>query len=108
MHCDPQNPVYGEIDFPSPEELRSPTAVEITNDALLSFGILAAIEQRPDALAALCALRDAITAGYLGREILELMASGQGSEKSICAHTAAQIHHVADHADASARPIDDQ
>jgi hypothetical protein len=96
---DPQNPAYGEIDPIAAEQLRSQTAVEITDDALLSFGILAAIELRPDALATLCALRDEIPAGYPGRKILEQMASGQRAEEAIRAYTAAQIHHVANHAE---------
>jgi hypothetical protein len=73
--------------------------VEFAEDALLSFGIIAALERRLDALATLCALRDALAEGYPGREILELMASGQTAEQRIRAYTAAQIHHVTGHAE---------
>jgi hypothetical protein len=91
----PQNPVYGEIPRASPEQLQSERALLFAEDALLSFGIMAALQHRADALAALCAAGEDIQVGYPGAEILDIMARGEGGDETLPPYTAVQVHHVA-------------
>jgi hypothetical protein len=91
----PQNPVYGEILPATPEQLLAERAVFSAEDALLSFGIMAALQKRADALAALFAGAGHIQPGYPGRKILEVMANGQSHEEGLPPYVAVQIHQVA-------------
>jgi hypothetical protein len=92
---DPQNPVYGEIPPATPEHLLTERAVFSAEDALLSFGIIAALQRRPDALATLCTGAGDIQPGYPGRGILEAMASGQSREDKLPPYVAVEIHRIA-------------
>jgi hypothetical protein len=92
---DPQNPVYGEISRATPEQLLTERAVFSAEDALLSFGVIAALQKRTYALAALCTGAGDIQPGYPGRGILEVMASGQNREDRLSPYVAAEIHRAA-------------
>jgi hypothetical protein len=95
QRSDSQNPVYGEIRQATPEQLLTERAVFSAEDALLSFGIMAAFQRRPDVLAALCEGRGDIPIGYPGRTILEVMAGGQSREEKLPSYAAVEIHRVA-------------
>jgi hypothetical protein len=82
-----------------PEQLKTERAVLTTEDALLSFGVMAALQNRSDALADLCAGAGDIQPGYPGRKILNIMASGESSEEELPPYVAVQIHHVTHHPD---------
>jgi hypothetical protein len=96
---DPQNPAYGEIPPATPEQLLTPRAVLTAGDAILSFGIRAAVQNRADAIALLCAEAGEIPPGYPGRKILEVLADGKSSEEELPPYVAVEIHHVAHHAE---------
>ncbi|MHC2313116.1 hypothetical protein ACVIHC_000162 [Bradyrhizobium diazoefficiens] len=91
----PENPAYGEIPPATAEQLLTERAVFSAEDALLSFGIMAALRNRPDALAALCTGEVSIPIGYPGRDILEVMADGQSHEEKLPFYAAVEIHRVA-------------
>jgi hypothetical protein len=95
QRSDSQNPVYGEIPQATPEQLLTERAVFSAEDALLSFGIMAAFQRRPDALATLCEEGSEIPIGYPGRNILEVMSSGQSREEKLPSYAAVEIHRVA-------------
>jgi hypothetical protein len=57
----------------------------------LSFGIMAALHKRPDALAALCAGEDDIQPDYPGKRILEVMANGRSREERLPSYVAVEI-----------------
>jgi tetratricopeptide (TPR) repeat protein len=94
----PQNPVYGEIPTATATQLLSERAILTAEDALLSFGITAVLQKRPDALVALCAGAENIEHGYPGKKILSVMASGQSREERLPAYVAVEIHRLAYHA----------
>jgi hypothetical protein len=98
LRSDSQNPVYGEIPPATPEQLLTERAVFSAEDALLSFGIMAAFQRRLDVHAILCAGGGEIPTGYPGRSILEIMTVGQSREEGLPPYVAVQIHHVADQA----------
>jgi len=91
---DPQNPVYGEIPPATPEQLLTERAVFSTEDALLSFGIMAALQRRLDALAILCAGGSEMLTGYPSRSILEIMAGGQSREEKLPSYVAFEIYRL--------------
>ena len=95
QRSDLQNPVYGEIPPATPEQLLTERAVYLAEDALLSFGIMAAFQTRLDALASLCEGGDEIPIGYPGRSILEVMAGGQSREEKLPYYAAVEIRRVA-------------
>jgi hypothetical protein len=90
----PENPAYGEIDAATAEQLKSERAIFTAEDALLAFGIVAAVEGQTAALASLCARADEIRGGYAGKEILDIMASGKTSEENLPSYAAVQIYHL--------------
>ena len=92
---DAHNPVYGEIPPATPEQLLTERAVFFAEDALLSFGIVAALQKRNDALGALCAGAGDIQQGYPGSTILRIMSEGQSRDDKLPSHTAVEIHRVA-------------
>jgi hypothetical protein len=91
---DPGNPVYGEIVPATSEQLKGERAIFTANDALLAFGIIAALEGQSEALASLCARAGEIRGGYAGKEILNTMGSGQTSEERLPPYVAVQVHRV--------------
>ncbi len=95
QRSNPQNPVYGEIPPATPEQLLTARAVFSVEDALLSFGVIAAAQKRPDALAALCAGASDMPTGYPGRSIIEVLESGQNRENKFSSHVAVELHRVA-------------
>jgi hypothetical protein len=92
---DLQEPVYGEIPPATPEQLLTERAAFFAEDALLSFGVLAALQKRPDAVATLCAGADDMQSGYAGRDILHVMASGQSREEKLPSYVAIEIYRIA-------------
>ncbi len=90
----PEDPAYGEIDPATSEQLNGERAIFTAEDALLAFGIMAAVAGQPEPLASLCARAGEIQGGYAGREILDTIASGETSEKNLPPYVAVQIHHV--------------
>lgn len=95
QRSDPQNPVYGEIRPATPEQLVTELAVFSAQDALLSFGIVATLQRRPDALAALYTEADGMQPDYPGRSILEVMVSRQSRGDKLPSYVAVEIHRVA-------------
>ena len=64
----PQNPLYGEIPPATAKQLLTERAVLTAEDALLSFGLMAALQKRPDAFASLCAGAGDVVPGYPGEK----------------------------------------
>jgi hypothetical protein len=95
LRSDPQNPIYGEIPLATSEELLTDRGVFLAEDALLSFGVIAALQKRPDALSSLCAGARDIQPGYPGRNILEVVESGQSHEDKLPSYVAVEIHRLA-------------
>lgn len=95
----PENPAYGEIDPATPEQLQGERAKFSAEDALLAFGIMAALENQTTALAVLGEGASDIAAGYSGKEILEIVRSGESKEEDLPPYVATQIHHVIQHPD---------
>ena len=95
----PGNPAYGEIDAATAEQLLSGRAIFSAEDALLTFGLMAAFERKPEALASLCALATSIKAGYPGAAILGSMASGNGGDSELSPIVAVYIHRLINRAD---------
>lgn len=94
----PENPAYGEIPPATADERQSGRAVFTAEDALLTFGIIAALEKRSDKITDLCAAVEAM-GDYPGRSILEVIAHGKGGEEALPSYVAFQIHRVAQEAD---------
>jgi hypothetical protein len=92
----PDSPVYGEIPPATPEQLGSERAVFTADDALLSFGIMAALQNRRDAVDALCAKGANLPAGYGGKDILNIIASGESPVQELAPFVAVQVHRVAE------------
>jgi hypothetical protein len=95
----PENPAYGEIDPATPEQLQGERAKFSAEDALLAFGIMAALENQMAALSALGEGASDIAAGYAGKEILEIVRSGESKAENLLPYVATQIHHVTHHPD---------
>lgn len=91
----PDDPAYGEIPPAAPEQLLTERAIFSAEDALLSFGIMTALQKRPDALAALCAGGGEIQLGCPGKGILEIMANGQSRDEHLPSYVAVQVHRLA-------------
>src|SRR5207253_5207198 len=60
----PENPAYGEIPPATAEQLLTERAVFSAEDALLSFGIIAALRNRSDALVTFCTGEVNMPIGY--------------------------------------------
>jgi tetratricopeptide (TPR) repeat protein len=95
----PCNPAYGEVDPATPDQLRGELAIATAADLLLAFCIMTAVQQQPAALVALCDLSAEIQPGYAGKEVLALMASGDGNDEELPAFVAVQVHKIAHHPD---------
>ena len=92
----PENPAYGEIPPATPEQLGSERAIFTADDGLLSFGIIAALQNRPDALDDLYAGAANLRAGYGGKEVLDIIAAGESAAQALAPYVAVQIHLVAE------------
>ena len=101
MRHDSENPIYGEIPPATSEQLKSDRAEFSADDALLSFGIFAALRGRTDALNALCASGADIQSGYGGQNVLKLMDSGGSGKEEFLSYVAREIHRVARNPDLS-------
>jgi hypothetical protein len=88
------NPAYGEIPPATPEQLLTELAVFSAGDALLSFGIIAALQKRNDALAALCAAAGDLQHDYSGSNIIQIMSDGQSQDHKLPPYVAVEIHRV--------------
>lgn len=88
----PLSPVYGEIATSTFEQLQSPIAIFATEDAILSFGIVAALECRFDALT----LVDTSCAqgGAVCRELATTMATGESRGNQDRMIVAKQVYAV--------------
>jgi len=95
QQSDLQHTVYGEIPPATPEQLLTERAVFSAEDALLSFGMVAAVQRCPNALVALCEQGGEIRNGYPGRRMLELMAGGQRRDEELASYTAIEVYRVA-------------
>lgn len=93
----PEKPVYGEIPPASSEQLKSERAALTADDALLSFGIMAALQNRPDVLDAICAEAKNIKSGYSGNKVLGIIAAGVSDEEELAPYVGVQVHYVAHH-----------
>jgi hypothetical protein len=88
------NPIYGEIPSSSSDQLKEAVAVFAAEDAILNYGISAALAGRADALSELQANAGAYLADYPGRPLLEVIASGKIIEERVQEYTAEQIYKV--------------
>ena len=95
QQSDLQNTVYGGIPPSNPEQLLTELAAFSAEDALISFGIVAAVQRRLDALVALCEEGREIRIGYPGRSILEVMAGRRSREEKLPSYVAVEVHRVA-------------
>jgi len=95
VSSDPENPVYGEIPAATSEDLNSARAAFAVEDPLLSFGIIAALQHRPDALDDLCAEAANMPAGFDGKGVLGIIATGESAGEELPAYAAVQIHLAA-------------
>ncbi|CCD98879.1 hypothetical protein BRAS3809_2270008 [Bradyrhizobium sp. STM 3809] len=95
----PEKPVYGEIPSATSRQLKSERAILAADDALLSFGIMAALRNRTDALDALSAEEKNLMPGYSGSKIFEIVAAGVSDEEELPFYVAVQVYYVAQHVD---------
>jgi hypothetical protein len=73
----PAQPRFGEIEAATPQQLHSPDAVLATENALLAFGICAALSQQSPALASLATRLGHISADDARRAVVAIMATGE-------------------------------
>ncbi len=92
----PESPAFGEIPPATAEQLGSERATFTADDAVLSFGILAALQNRRDKLNDLCAEAAKIPVGYGGQEILAIIANGNSAIQELAPFVAVQIRLVAE------------
>lgn len=95
LRSGPENPAYGEIPRAKPEQLSTDRAIFSAEDALLSFGILAALRKEPDALSALCVAAARIQDGYSGKRILQVLVNGRSEEDNLAHYVAGEICRLA-------------
>ena len=88
------SPVYGEIPKISPQQLNDPAVIFAAEDAILNYGISAAIVGRRDALFALETAASTYDPNYPGLPLLEVMKSGRMIDERVQEYTGAQIHKV--------------
>jgi len=87
-------PVYGQIPSSSSEQLKDAVAIFAAEDAILYYGISAALAGRADALSELHAKAGTYSASYPGRPLLNVMASGKTIQERVEEYTAEQVHKV--------------
>ncbi len=84
----PLNPAYGEIAVASSGQLQSQYAVFASEDALLTFGIMAALARRPAVLASFCAR-------IADNKLAEIMTGRGEVGERLDDYIAAEVHKVA-------------
>jgi hypothetical protein len=94
-----ENPAYGEIDQITPNELQKPIVKLTVEDALLSFGIVAALKQEPVALTSLYSRVSESQTSQAGKEIAKIMATGDAANQRFEDLTAAEVHKIANRGD---------
>ena len=88
------NPIYGEIPSSSSDQLKEAVAIFAAEDAILNYGVSAALAGRADALSEFQAKAGAYPASYPGRPLLDVMTSGKVIKERVEEYTAEQIHKV--------------
>jgi hypothetical protein len=95
----PAQPRFGEIEAATPQQLHSPDAVLATENALLAFGICAALSQQSPALASLATRLGHISADDARRAVVAIMATGETPGDRLEDYIAAEIYKVAHRSD---------
>jgi hypothetical protein len=91
----PLNPVYGEIASATAEQSQMPIGTHAAEDAVLSFGVTAATESRPEGLTALRRQFERARTDFAGKELAELMDAGGGGDRRLSEIIAEEIYKVA-------------
>jgi hypothetical protein len=95
----PEAPLYGEISKSSSEQLKAPVVIFAVEDAILVYGIAAALANRADALMSLQANAGAYDASYPGLPLLGVVTTGDKTSERIEEYTAEQIFKACTQAD---------
>jgi hypothetical protein len=96
---DPTQPRFGELETVTPQQAHSPQTLRAVEDALLVFGIYAALSQQPQALASLAVRLEPVSADNLRRPVASIMATGEGGRDRLEDYTAGEIYKVAHRSD---------
>ena len=103
---DPMNPTCGTIPVATPEQLRATVAASAAADAVLVFGIAAALQSDSDALVALCeGARQAFDAGHPGMGLAVILAGGPKQGETSEERAASSIHFAAHRQDLDPREL---
>lgn len=95
----PTDPIYGEIPPSSLGQLKEAVAIFAAEDAILSYGICAALAGRADHLSDFQAKTGSYPTNYPGHSLLKVIRSGKIIKERVEEFTAEQIHKISTQAE---------